>query len=151
VTTIAYRDGILAADSMAYGGKYCASPGLKWKIWRLDNGDRLGVSSNMVGAGEAMRDFLNGKLDRALVPTDVRAILVNADGQVFIANDGVLFSGPIDTEFCAIGSGADFALGAMQHGADAVEAIRCAIAHDQHTGGEVRLLHAVPSAWERAA
>jgi ATP-dependent protease HslVU (ClpYQ) peptidase subunit len=151
LTTIAYRNGVLAADSMAYGGKYCASPGLKWKIGRLENGDRLGVSSNVVGAGEAMRDWLNGRLERTLVPPDVRAILVNADGQVFIANDGVLFSGPIDTEFCAIGSGADFALGAMQHGADAVEAVRCAIAHDQHTGGEVRVLLDEPVKVERAA
>lgn len=141
MTTIAYRDGILAGDSMAYGGQWCASPGQKWKIWRLTNGDRLGVSSTKVGAGEALRDWLNSGGDRSLVPSEgIKAILVKADGQVFVANDGLHFSGPLDAPYVAIGSGADFAYGAMHHGADAVQAVRAAISHDQHTGGEVRVL-----------
>ena len=61
-----------------------------------------------------------------------------------------LFSGPIDTPFCAVGSGADFALGAMQFGADAVQAVYCAIAQDQHTGGEVRVLLDEPIKTDRA-
>ena len=140
MSTIAYRDGILAADSMAYGGKYTASPGLKWKIWRLDNGDRLGVSSVVPGAGEAVRDWLNGKLEREHVPTDMVAIMIKGRDQLYVASGTLQFSGPIESEFYAIGGGADFAIGAMHQGADAAEAIRCAIAHDQHTGGEVRVL-----------
>lgn len=141
MSTIAYRNGILAADSMAYGGKWCASPGAKWKIWRLDNGDRLGVTTCNVGAGEALRDWLNGGGDRTLVPTEgLKAILVKTNGEVHVAEASVLFSGPIEVEFYAIGSGADFAIGAMAMGASAVEGVSCACRHDQHTGGPIRWL-----------
>jgi hypothetical protein len=64
------------------------------------------------------------------------ALIADRDGNIWlIALDG--FANPIKREFDAIGSGSDYALGAMLHGADAATAVECATKMDAHTGGSV--------------
>lgn len=148
MSTIAYRAGVLAADTMAYGGRYTASPGAKWKIWRLANGDRIGVSSSIVGAGERLRDWFALGPDRPAMtepPSAFHLVLVTAAGEVFIGMDSVHLSGPIDGEYFAVGGGADYALGAMAMGATAEKAVRIASQFDQFTGGEIRALRPEPA------
>lgn len=142
MTTIAYRAGVLAADSRAYGGPYRPSPGQKCKIWRLKSGDRLGVSSAVPGTGERLREWFEdpSRCSPAELPKDFRLLLVKANGEVYLGDDSVHLSGPIETEYCAIGSGDVYAMGAMFMGASAVEAVQAACTFDPHTGGEIRTL-----------
>lgn len=58
MTTIAYRDGMMAADSRAYAGN--ASPvGSKTKINRLKEGSLFACSTSKTGAMEQFVRLLN--------------------------------------------------------------------------------------------
>lgn len=146
MTTIVFRDGTLASDSMAYAGKGWVSPGSKTKIWRLRNGDRLGVSSAMVGAGEKLREWFEGgcRGDRGELPSEFMLVLVKGRNRLFVGNGSVNLSGPMRSRGFAIGSGADFAQGALHMGATAVEAVRVAIALDILSGGPIKILEYQP-------
>lgn len=145
MTTIAYRDGAIAGDSKAYGGKYCASPGSKTKVHQIEGGERdgwiVGISTNNVGGDALLLDWLQrgAPLPQTsdLKPDQFIILALDPSGGLHLANDNLSFSGPIESEFYAIGSGADFALGAMAVGASAEESIRVASRFDAHTGGEV--------------
>lgn len=140
MSTIAWDGQTLAADSRAYGGRYMSSPGSKAKIRRLDDGTRLGCVSSDVGASEQVMDWYAagcaafGESDR---PTNFGLIVVTPDGKLMIANDRFALSGPIDCARYAIGSGGDYALGAMAMGATAVQAVLIAAELDPHSGAPV--------------
>lgn len=71
---------------------------------------------------------------------------LDTGGSVFMPNGDVICFHQNGIErraglpFWADGSGADYALGAMQHGASAEEAIRAAMAWDTRTGGNITVL-----------
>lgn len=148
MTTIAYRDGILAADSKAYGGKFCASPGEKSKLHRIAKGRLkgwlVGISSNSVGADTLLLDWIarGAPLPTSgdMRPDEFVILALAPDGSLYLANDNLGFSGPITSAYYAIGSGADFALGAMAMGASAAQAVATAALFDPHTGGAVHTL-----------
>jgi len=147
MSVVAYRDGVLAADSRAYGGKWCASPGAKRKIHRLEDGTRIGITSGIVGMPERFLAWLAAGADPKAWgegAPDLRALIIKPGGEVFLVDDGLHFSGPIECEFYAIGSGGDFALGAMAAGMPAREAVGIACQFDQHCGGPVTVLHEEP-------
>ena len=144
MSTVVYRDGVLAADSRAYGGHGQDSPGEKRKIYRLKDGSVVGVTSGVLGMGERFAAWLNAGGDPSAwtgSDPDLRAIIIRPGGEVFLADDGLYFSGPIRCDHYAIGSGAPYAMGAMAMGASAVQAVHVAIAHDCHSGGRVRAIH----------
>lgn len=148
MTTIAYRDGALAADSKAYGGLYKNSPGDKAKIHRLGPGPMegwlVGISTNVVGGDKMLLAWLEAgaplPTNESLKPEQFCIIALNPAGELFLANDALSLSGPIKSEFYAVGSGDDFAMGAFAMGADAAQAVRIASQFDRHTGGEVTVL-----------
>lgn len=148
MSTIAYRNGVMAADSMAYGGKFTASPGSKCKIHRITEGrfagGLIGITSSCVGADQYLIPWANGGAEYGkigdTIPSDFLVMIVDPEGRLWLANDFTALSGPIQSEFYAIGSGADFAIGAMAVGAGPERAIEVAIAHNQHTGGPVQAL-----------
>lgn len=145
MSTIVYRDGILAADSKAYGGKGQASPGIKVKARRLPDGTRVGVVTAIIGQGERFMNWLEAGGDPTAWGSgdpDLRALVIRPDGGVYLYDDGPWPSGPIETDRYAIGSGSEFALAAMYLGADAERAVEVAAALDQHTGGPVLILTA---------
>lgn len=132
MSTICYRDGIMAADSRAFSGGRTPI-GAKMKIHRLKDGSLFGVSSPVVGLPEALRDWFNAGADVEAQPAnlDFHALLIKPDGEVFYYSDSVFPSGPLAGAFWAIGSGEQFALGAMAFDADAVQA--ATIAADMDT------------------
>lgn len=131
MSTITYRDGIMAADSRAYNGGRTPI-GAKMKIHRLEDGSLLGVSSPVVGQGEALRDWFNAGADVSEHPSplDFQALLVKANGEVFYYSDTPFPSGPLAGPFWAIGSGEQYALGAMVCGATAIQAVEVAAGLD---------------------
>lgn len=143
MTTICFRDGVLAADSRAYSGH--ATPiGEKCKIYRHRNGAMMGISTTLPGLGERMGawflDDKNPDIEPIFSPDEgIDALEIDPHGNVFFYHNSVHPSGPLHGEFFAIGSGANYALGALHMGADAVDAVRVGIMCDPWSGGEVMI------------
>ena len=135
MTTIAFKDGVLAADShIACGG---LRSGTAQKIFEHGGGA-------IAGAG-AYAEFLRFKdwiVDGAdpekrpeLKESDL--IWIKPDGSVveFEPTGQLAYEAP----FYALGSGRELAIGAMAAGASAEEAVRIAIDWSQGSGGEVQI------------
>lgn len=135
MTTIAYRFGVLAADTRAYGGDR-RPLGQKTKIRALESGELIGCSSPVPGTGEAVMDWYASGMTpkhRPDVEQNFTFIAVSPDGTARVMVDSFNLTGPIVAEFFAIGSGEDYALAAMSMGADAMKAVEVAAIHDVFT------------------
>ncbi len=136
MTTICYRDGVLAADTLVTEGR--SRSGFTSKIVR--------GPTAVAGAAGTMSDCLafykwveGGCQGRPPQSENAGGLLIEASGQVFEWEGGpslVSFTAP----FHAIGSGAQFARGAMAHGPSAEEAGKAAALLDLHTGGDTHVL-----------
>jgi ATP-dependent HslUV protease subunit HslV len=126
MTVIAYRDGLLAADSLATAGHLIT--GRVQKIWRFEDGRLLG------GAGCAgdLRSFVAWALGGCEGHWECRdkengfsALVVAANGEVAIYDaEGREYV--VQAEFYARGAGAELAIGAMAMGARADQAVEVA-------------------------
>lgn len=138
MTTIVYRDGVLAADTQITSGNN-ARCGSVIKIGATDDGHWWGFSG-CTQHQEAFADWACGfrvdtpsKWDGAGV-----GILVEPSGRVreWWGEGWIEASSP----FHAWGSGERVARGAMAAGADAERAVAIAIEIDPETGGEITVL-----------
>lgn len=140
MTTIALKDGVLAFDSLVTFGN-----------------DRIGFLNKAVktkdfmaaGAGNAedVVAFLawvkSGMFegDKPVFGLDkqisLSAICINKRGSIFCFDDK-LFPMKIKAKFYSLGSGSAFAMGAMQFGATAKEAVEVAKKLDTCTGGKIK-------------
>lgn len=153
MTTVAYKDGVMASDSRATeDDEYIV--GSVQKVWKLPNGALYGSAGD--SDDRVLRDIL-GKIPTTFFPqtlreahfpsvnelsedtSDVSAIFVFPDGDVWMIgtkkNAEVV---NVKSSFCAIGSGKKFALGAMFNGVDAKAAVKTAMAFDICSGGDVQ-------------
>lgn len=146
MTTLAYRDGILASDSLTTRGNtsvkgiaklfksdsvlvgICGSlhdiP--KFSKWILETSDKC----------DSVADFyLHGSpLDGN---DDTEALIADHYGNCwFMHPSGNVFQ--YDKEYAAAGSGDYFALGALHMGATAEEAVAASIELDLYTGGNIK-------------
>lgn len=141
MTTVAYRDGVLAADTLgcSHIRRHCK------KLHRV--GDSiLGFSGNYMDCLHFVRwfekkdgplTFANFRNDNSDAP-DVAAIVVcNGEAEKWTEHCQPT---PIYEPFFAIGSGAQAAMAAMHMGASAKEAVKIAMLIDPHTAGEVETL-----------
>lgn len=133
MTTIAYRNGVMASDSRAYSGDKFPI-GSKKKIHRLKDGSLLGISSTIVGLPERFVAYVESDHKRELakeLPVDphLSAILVRPSGAIFYYA-GWLWTGPIDCDYIAAGSGEQYALTAMELGFGPEAAVAVAIKLD---------------------
>lgn len=144
MTTIAYRDGVMAADTVAFGG------GIKLarlvKIARNDAGDLAGAVGDAGFAFAFLEWFRKGEPEPAIKLVSDRAedrwdkaLIVRAAGrQIEVYEPYGRF--PVSAPYFAIGSGKSVALGAMFMGATAVQAVQAAIALDEGSSGEAMAL-----------
>lgn len=138
MTTIAYRDGILAADSLASGPR--GRCGSVQKIATNKSGVLAGAGGRVADLSAFIKWIESGDTEGApQTADDFDGLLVNPDGAVFLVSQDCRLS-PITGRFMAVGSGEAHAMGAMAMGATAVEAVRVAIEFDVYSGGEVHLL-----------
>jgi hypothetical protein len=138
LTTIAYRDGILAADSLV------TSDGIRTStIVKLARREKDGTLFGACGRASLIRAarewFLRGEPpeDRIKIKdNEAQFIIVRPNNDVETWDE----SGSSDdaAPFHALGSGRDIALGAMAAGASAIEAVRIAAKFDTGTGGPIR-------------
>jgi ATP-dependent protease HslVU (ClpYQ) peptidase subunit len=133
VTTIVYRDGVLAADTRVSFSDWI-KPERLCKIERLPGGRLFAAAGDHAIWGKLLRWFRDPHGERPEIP-DCDALVVLPDGTVeYYCGAGFrLIQGP----FVAIGSGSPVALGALYAGADAEQAVRIAMRVDPYTGGEV--------------
>lgn len=136
MTTIVYRNGVLAADSQTTrNGSICA--GEVDKVHVLEDG-RLAAFSGEVGAGSNFLRALKAGDDLPDLAGDAIVVVVQKDGTVHVHQDDLWFA---ETgEFFAWGTGLAPALGALHVGATAEEAVAAACKVDPNSGGRV---HAV--------
>lgn len=136
MTTIAYRDGIMAADTASWdvNGVYF---GRARKLHRLADGRVFGGAGSTSAILRVVA-WLNGAEDKPALdddkPTDVvQAIIATpGPGRVVVYVDVSLMEVEQHPgEFVAIGSGRELALGAMAMGASAAEAVRVATDFDR--------------------
>lgn len=140
MTTIAYKDGILAADTcVTDSGAIC---GTATKLARAPNGAIAGASGNLASCAKFLswfaRDF--GMVEKvAKIEGNSAALIIDKDGTVHTLDAGYP-AFIINAPFHAIGSGSRIALGAMAAGASAEEAVRIACGIDDGTREPVETL-----------
>lgn len=147
MTTIVYRDGVLAADTRAYSGS--AQPiGNKQKIFKIKGGSCFGVSTPAPGLTEEILNWFlelkNMDHEPVLHDRSFDMLEIDKDGQVWFYHNSFRPTGPITADYYAIGSGAEYAMGAMAMGADAVDAVAAASHHDVWTGSIVTKIDVFP-------
>lgn len=134
MSVIAYRDGVMCADSRAWSGSH-RPIGAKRKVHALDDGTLIGVVSTIVGFGERLVEWGRGGFSEAEFPDpecepDFGMLVVKPSGDVYYYDNCRFPTGPLEAPFFALGSGGSYALGAMHAGANAEEAIHAAIKLD---------------------
>lgn len=137
MTTLVYRDGILAADRiMLQGSIKCAEFS---KIAKAPNGAIGGAAGDLKG----VRKFLDWIQAGA---TGVPPVSSKAEGYVIFTSerlfswDGVPTLTEVFAPFLAVGSGWEVALGALAMGADARRAVEIAAQFDANSGGGIDIL-----------
>ena len=139
MTTIAYRSGIIAADTQSIGGNAITATNLTKIVRRSKDGALCGASGYLAFVQAFHRWFLGN--ERGRVPgfhDGDRAFIVRKGKPIEMFESVGSFD--YEPEYIAIGSGMEFALGAMHAGASAADAVAAAIAHDPGTGGKVIVL-----------
>jgi ATP-dependent protease HslVU (ClpYQ) peptidase subunit len=134
VTTIAYRNGVMAGDSLVTSDD--TRFGRVRKVFRLANGALVGVSGD---AAKAMRlaralEEAQGRLtdDIAALTRKCDGIYVYPQGTVWVLECGGMFE--CHNDFVASGTGMTAALAAMTMGAGARKAVEVACALDVNSG-----------------
>ena len=142
VTTVAFRDGIMAADS-----RYCETTvGITRgpKIFRKKVGKRevlIGIAGDDTFAAMLFVDWYgtnNDALYKSITALDGDAFdILIWDGRKLFEASPRCRPCEIEESYYAIGSGALHAITAMDCGKSAIQAVQMAARRDQHTGGRV--------------
>jgi ATP-dependent protease HslVU (ClpYQ) peptidase subunit len=139
VTTIAYRAGVLAGDTLITEGD-TKLPEHGRKVFRLRDGRLFGSSGNAEDGMILLDSVRKGEPTPLFKGGTVKALLVETDGTLK-CYEGRRWTRVAGVEYAALGNGAHYALGAMAAGATAVQAVRAGMKHDTHSGGRVQYLN----------
>lgn len=138
MTTIVYRDGVLAADTgMCIGG---VRVGFICKIARSKAGDLAGAAGAATYNAAFLKWFVAGEQGD---PPEAKRCDDSLDRGAIFRSDGTIQIFEPDGSFgmrapyYALGCGRNEAMGAMFMGADAVQAVKAAMASDIGTFGDV--------------
>lgn len=136
MTTIAYRDGVLASDSLVSSGNTRA--GEVRKIAR--HGNLMGGISGPLDAAEKFLRWIESGCegDCPQLGDGSDAILIRGRKTFYVGPSGTVV--PFRAPFAATGSGENLAIGAMAMGASAIEAVKVAIRFDEGSGGRIASL-----------
>ena len=145
MTTIAYRDGVLASDSRETAYKSRIDTDNSKKIYRVGSAlvGMAGSSAQGLQMLEALKKAVKTrkKGEANILPSimlkSCTALLVESDGSLWFYEKGVWM---VVKEYYSIGSGSDYALAAMDAGLSAKEAVRLAIKRDCFSGGRIQTL-----------
>ncbi len=137
MTTIAYKDGVIAADSQVNDGDMIAPEKCK-KLHKLADGS-VYAFTGLLAHGMELLSYLTdpeGSMPCWSGGATI-GIIARPNGKVYTYEG----RGPwlkVDGNIGAWGSGQPYALGALLAGADAVKAVKIAKKLDPSTGGAVK-------------
>lgn len=137
MTTIAYRAGVMAADTQVTSAnrKFRAS-----KVVRLPCGGLMGSSGNWAHIVKVQRWAAEGfhpdQKPEFDDDAEFECLVVKADGSVFLLDDDFELM-PFTDEFIAVGSGGTLAVAAMECGRTPADAVRVAAKFDAATSEPV--------------
>ena len=135
MTTIAYKAGVLAADSLSsYGDEREDTHAVK--VLKSRDGRLIGICGDYAPTRNFAKALAAGSRLPDLVKDCGRVIEISVRGKIIIHEFGGSY--PINERSCAWGSGSAVAKGVMFFGHSATDAVRAAIAVDKHTGGRVK-------------
>lgn len=142
MTTIAYKDGVMAADGHCVNGWVVVSIN-QVKMHRLPDGSICGGSGVVAHLARYIESLIAGTPDRAALTNGTEhsdVLLVRPSGLLeYHHRDGVDLLP--DLKFHAIGSGWMTAIGAMEMGgASAKKAVEIARKRDMGTAGRIRTM-----------
>jgi ATP-dependent protease HslVU (ClpYQ) peptidase subunit len=139
MTTLVYRDGILASETrITYGS--VTMPGKCKKIHRLPGGALYGFVGSLE-VGEIMRRCLlsdNPEERPDLKGEAYEGLVITETGKVLFFENRAWIR--LDLPYVAMGSGNSFAYGALAMGASAKQAVQAAMGLDAGSGGKVMTL-----------
>lgn len=131
MTTFAYRDGVLAADSaITMSGTY---QGSTRKIFASKQGGMIAVSGDLAALAVFKRwvEENHCKGDVPVTDAEYSAVWIKPNGEVYaVERDAAVL---VEVPFIAGGSGFDLATGAMAAGATAEQAVQIAAMFDTNT------------------
>jgi len=135
VTTIAYRDGVMAGDSGSTSGE--TVDGSYRKTFKHE-GRLYGMTGRVADAAVFKEWVKKGRKGKPGI-SDLQVIEIRADGKVlFWEGDRPPFI--YKSPCVAIGTGSDIALGAMLVGANAKQALKAARKANVYTIGKIRTI-----------
>jgi hypothetical protein len=143
VTTVCYRAPFLAADLKASGFITLR------KIFPLGRGGFVAGAGYYDQIVEIATWLSNGSKpeERPVLPDgddNSTMLVIDEEGVCYFLTWPYLRPVKIDAPFIAIGSGSEFAMGAMAAGANAGRAVEIASMYDPHSGGGVQLVRCGP-------
>jgi ATP-dependent protease HslVU (ClpYQ) peptidase subunit len=143
MTTLVYRDGILASDTQVSEAN--SFVGHEKKIFKTDK-YLFGICGDMA-AIPPLLEFVNHDLDTTMLKDLVAsnlgfcALIIPKKGTEYYRYTdhlGIFRDVYKKNQYTAEGSGCDYALGALQQGATAEEAVKAAMKIDLFSGGRVQ-------------
>lgn len=142
MTTIAYRDGVIAADSRTTFKSFVDSDKVK-KLFKLPDGAVVGLSGDWAAGMRMLKALRKAVKDGTKELPSVRgkfhALLACPNGDAFFYEDQDWTNlQEYKYDYYAIGSGVYYALSAMDVGATATEAVAIGIKRDIYSGGKVQ-------------
>ncbi len=138
MTTIAYKDGVIAYDGRVTQGSHITKDDLDKHVRHGD------AHFFLAGSRSDFSEFID------CFSSDKRGQAKHVNASAFVYSDGVLYEAGCNSDdgfwytevslsdANAIGSGCSYAHGAMDAGADAKTAVRLAAKRDAYTGGKIR-------------
>lgn len=150
MTTVCYRDGIIASDGQVTSGDRIDNLNLK-KVRKINNCLVAGAGrlSSVFSFFEWFERWSDAQVVQGQAPhvdvfipegiddEDFQGLVIFSDKTIFHYEGGKKSYSMPKEQYVSIGSGCDYALAAMDAGASAVEAVTIAIQRDVFSGGEI--------------
>jgi len=132
LSTIAYKDGVMAADTLITGNDMrCGS------VTKIAKGKQgIGGSAGSIDDNKKFRDWIERGGEHPKYD-GIDGLYVTHSGKMhYLGSTGEMV--PFTGKFSAVGSGEKYAMAAMEMGATAKQAVEIAKKFDCHTGGRVQ-------------
>lgn len=158
MTTIAYRDGIMAADSLVTGngvveGQFRKIADIKgFLVGGCGEISKVAAFFDWFRVNQPLKpplkshpfavfpDYIKPKKDEE----KYTILLVDKQNRQIWESDNGGYPYRLEVPFIAIGSGREIAVGAMSMSASAIQAVRASIKHDIYSGGNVQTKKCFP-------
>ncbi len=145
MTTITYKDGVVAFDTLVtQGHTIIGHDHHKARLFTFDSHSIIVGAAGVAGTCEkcfnwARTNFSSEHKPQEEALENLDGFIVDNKGRKFLIN-GNFAPFEISTDILALGSGSDIALGAMLNGASAIEAVKLAAKYNIGTGGKIKQL-----------